>query len=413
MKHRWILMLVVLATVVLVVAACSQSGPTQPAQKVEVTRVVTQEVAVTREVTRVVQVTVPPKPCPPTPTPVVPYADQVPDLLANSLHGTSRGMKYFYEAAQGGFENITHIPYDQLGCKRCHVESDEDHCNTCHMRDVGDNPPSTTCYKCHGRQKAGLLALHEKDVHLTGIPGGFTCATCHDADEVHGDGKMYNSLQEGIIKVKCVDCHTDKKLPKKNIAHKAHWEDVDCAACHMANTLVCYNCHFETEVTKHKKVAIGKFNQWKFLGMGEDGKVHAATVMPIIYKGQTFVALAPYFDHSIRKPDINTICQECHMSPIITEYNETGKMTVTKWDEKTGKMTYYHGVIPIPPDYKEAMQFDFATIAGWTDDGKPMWKFAKTGVDLWQMLYLKPLEADEMPEPLPGMAPLPTPTPGK
>ena len=394
MRRAMMILGILVAALVVVLVAC-QSNPATPPAPVTV--------EVTREVTRVVQVTAPAPPCPATPTPVVPYSDQVPDLLAHSLHGTSQGMKYFYSAAQGGIEKITNIPYDQLACKRCHVESSADKCQTCHIREVGDSPPATTCYACHGRQKKGLLALHEKDVHLTSGGGKFTCATCHDAEEVHGDGHAYHSLQEGAIKVGCTDCHTDPKLPKDNVAHKTHYEDMDCAACHMSNTLVCYNCHFDTEVEKEKKVAYGAFNHWKFLGVNDEGKITTATIMPVIYKGQTFIALAPYFDHSIRKPDLNTICAECHSSPAVKEYAATGKITVTKWDTKENKMTYTQAVIPIPPNYQDALQFDFATIGSWTKDGKPVWEFAKTGVDLWQMLYLKPLSEDQMPEPLPGM----------
>ncbi len=394
MKRKLGFLLLLAGGMALLLAACSSGGTPQAPTTVEVTR----------EVTRIVQVTVPAPPCPATPTPVVPYSDQVPDLIANSLHGTSRGMGYFYSAEQGGFEKITNIPYDQLGCKRCHVDSSPDKCNTCHLRHVGDSPPATTCYACHGRQKKGLLALHEQDVHLTSGGGKFTCTTCHDAEEVHGDGEMYHSLQEGAIKVQCTDCHSNPDLAKENVAHKTHFEDMECAACHMTNTLVCYNCHFDTEVEQHKKVAYGAFNNWKFLGVNDEGKITTATIMPIIYKDQTFVALAPYFDHSIRKPDVNTICTECHGSPAVKEYEDTGKITVTKWDTENNKMTYTQAVIPIPQDYQDALQFDFATITDWTDDGKPVWQYVKTGVDLWQMLYLKPLGEDQIPEPLPGMS---------
>lgn len=180
MKRTTIILGAFIAALAVILVACNSATPPP------------QQPPVTVEVTRVVQVTAPAPPCPATPTPVVPYSDQVPDLLAHSLHGSSQGMKYFYSAAQGGIEKITDIPYDQLGCKRCHVESSADKCQTCHIREVGDSPPATTCYACHGRQKKGLLGLHEQDVHLTSGGGKFTCATCHDAEEVHGDGHTYN-----------------------------------------------------------------------------------------------------------------------------------------------------------------------------------------------------------------------------
>ena len=98
---------------------------------------------------------------------------------------------------------------------------------------------------------------------------------------------------------------------------------------------------------------------------------------------------------------MKTVCAECHASPAAQEYRDTGKITVTQWNADEGKMTYTQAVIPIPEDYQEALQFDFATITSWSEDGKPTWDYVKTGVDLWQMLYLEPLAADQIPEPLP------------
>jgi len=384
---RWFVVIAALTVTILFAVSCATPTP-QVIEKV-VTKEVTKEVPVTVTVEIVKEVPV-------TVTVEIDPAEKVPDLIATSLHGTTRGMAYFYSKEQGGFEQITGIPYDKLGCKKCHVEADK--CETCHIREAGDAPPAVVCFNCHARQKKALLALKQADVHLTS--GKFTCINCHDEDEVHGDGTEYNSLQEGALRIHCTDCHTDEELPEGNTAHKVHWEDVDCAACHMNNTLVCYGCHFDTLVEKHKKVAYGPFNSWKFLGRGKDGKIVAATIMPIISKDKTFIAFAPYFDHSVRKPDPKTICKECHESEIVKEYEEKGTMTVTWWDENEGKLKYYQGVIPIPKDYQEAMKFAFATITGWTEgkEPKPVWEFAKDGVDLWQMMYLEPLE--ELPEPL-------------
>ena len=48
-------------------------------------------------------------------------------FYSKSLHYTGEGMRYWYEE-QGGFMEITNIPYSQLDCKNCHVQS----CDLCH-----------------------------------------------------------------------------------------------------------------------------------------------------------------------------------------------------------------------------------------------------------------------------------------
>jgi len=50
-------------------------------------------------------------------------------FFTNSLHYTGEGMRRWYEE-EGGFMEITKIPYDQLNCKSCHVKS----CDQCHLK---------------------------------------------------------------------------------------------------------------------------------------------------------------------------------------------------------------------------------------------------------------------------------------
>ena len=52
----------------------------------------------------------------------------VTSFFTNSLHYTGEGMRRWYEE-EGGFMEITKIPYDQLNCKSCHVKS----CDQCHL----------------------------------------------------------------------------------------------------------------------------------------------------------------------------------------------------------------------------------------------------------------------------------------
>ena len=92
----------------------------------------------------------------------------------NSLHATGEGMRYWYEE-EGGFMQVTGIPYKDLGCKSCHANS----CDKCHAEKEGDNMVFTlkkankkeTCLKCHAR--AGAAAKFDKKA---GVPEGTALA---------------------------------------------------------------------------------------------------------------------------------------------------------------------------------------------------------------------------------------------
>ncbi len=84
----------------------------------------------------------------------------------------------------------------------------------------------------------------------------------------------------------------------------------------------------------------------------------------------------------------------------INEYVQTGKITVTRWDDGTKMLDGPRGVIPIPPDWKEALQFDFVTYIG--DLTAPpsrdpsLWRFLKSGPDMVDMPYGEPLTEEQM-----------------
>ncbi|GAB4566325.1 MAG: hypothetical protein Kow0047_17590 [Anaerolineae bacterium] len=369
-KKMWFIGLVAIA---LLAVGCAQATP-QVVEK-EVTVVVTKEVPVevTREVevTRIVEVMVTPEP------------PNVPKLIEASLHHTTGGMAHWYSAENGGFEALTGIPYDDLSCKNCHVNPDD--CSSCHVKQGGGAPPQSKCLACHGRQRAEIAQEVITDVHRDEM--GFQCVTCHDANDVHGDGQVHNSMLEpGVIAADCADCHVEVA---QNAAHSVHAENMDCAACHVQNVVSCYNCHFDTEVAEQKKVANRQVPNWKFL-VKRDGKVTVGNVMTMVYQDKSFVALAPFYGHSVVKPDPETICNECHNSAIVKEYQESGAMTVTWWDEAEKKVMNYAGVIPVPSNFQEAMKFTFVT-----KDADGNWVFMKDTADAMQMLFAEPL--DKMP----------------
>jgi|Deesub1362B_J571_1020462.scaffolds.fasta_scaffold08421_3 hypothetical protein len=320
------------------------------------------------------------KECPTQPTP--PTASE---LLQNSLHGTTNGMAYWYSAQNGGFENISNIPYDNLGCQGCHIEPDA--CNTCHVIE-GDVPIDNACLGCHGRQNAEI-SLGYTDVHRD---MGFPCAKCHNEEDAHGDGNMYNSMLEGAIHINCYDCHADS-LPS-NSAHNQHLgalgnpddDELDCSACHVKTVVTCYNCHFESLVNEGQKVAYSKFHGWKIL-VKRNGKVHAGNLMTVVYQGKAFVAIAPFYGHTIYKPDPSTICDECHSNAIVQEYNTNGTMTAVWWDSDSSKLEYFEGTIPLPSDWQSSLRLSFVT-----KDTSGNWIHLKDEADLKQILFAEPLD---------------------
>lgn len=83
----------------------------------------------------------------------------------------------------------------------------------------------------------------------------------------------------------------------------------------------------------------------------------------------------------------------------IQEYDQTGKITVTKWDTTQKKIISPTGVIPITSDWQQALQIDFLDYTGdpksaTTDPTK--WVFLKSTADGQQMLYAQPLTAEQL-----------------
>jgi hypothetical protein len=323
--------------------------------------------------------------------------------LATSLHGTTRGMQYWYESAQGGFEELTGIPYDDLACKECHVEPET--CEFCHSGSAGaraEAPHSVTqtnedCYGCHGNQYAealnGLTDYH-RDVL------DFQCNDCHGADDAHGDGVEYVSMHEaGAIKARCSnsDCHNS--MPS-NTFHDYHGgadpigADMECAACHAQSVVTCYNCHFEHEVEGYGKLAYDQMTGWKFLLRRDRGEgklvVDVGNLLAVTYQGKAFVTLAPYHAHTISKNAVSG-CDDCHNNDYVREYLDTGEIKVVTWNEQHGFLEPNirgSGIIPIPPDWRTSLRFDFVTY----DDLVPGWTRLVPSETGKQMLFAEPLE---------------------
>ncbi len=331
----------------------------------------------------------------------------VTEILESSLHGTARGIEYWYGSARGGFETLTGVPYDALECGTCHVETGD--CEVCHGPALSGAGASTAplqrdadCYSCHGNQYAEAVIHGLSDSHRDAAE--LRCADCHKADEVHGDGTAYNSFHEpGAIKTKCDNsgCH---ETVEPNDFHDAHagpehpGADMECAACHVQSVVTCYNCHFEYEVQGHGKLAFGQFKNWRFLLRRDRGdgnpRIDVGNLLTVTYEGKGFVAVAPYYAHSIDRNAIGA-CEDCHDNDYVREYNQTGKIVIASWDEEAGGLvpnTKGSGIIPIPPDWQSSLDFGFATF---DDSGPepPQWVRLEPSEVGMQMLFAEPLEA--------------------
>ncbi len=333
------------------------------------------------------------------------------ERLMTSLHGTANGIRYWYQSAQGGFESITGIPYDDLECKSCHVEPGE--CDACHtggtpdgVRDIAAPAQSDDeCYTCHSNQYVEDAIPGLTDVHRDEL--GYQCKDCHDADDVHGDGRSYLSMLEaGAITAGCENpgCHETIQTNEFHSAHAGETPEgaaMECSACHVRSVVTCYNCHFEHEVGGQGKLSYGQFTGWKLLLRRDRGdgnlKIDAGNMLTVTYQGKAFVAIAPYHAHTINTTAV-TACGDCHGNQYVQEYESTGKIVLVSWDGGEGRFVQNlkgRGIIPIPPDWRTALDMDFATFV--TSGGTPRWvRIEPTEVGM-QMLFARPLEG--MPQP--------------
>jgi hypothetical protein len=152
----------------------------------------------------------------------------------------------------------------------------------------------------------------------------------------------------------------------------------------------CYNCHFETELQLDQKVAYGQFRDWVFL-MNRNGKVHAANFQAVKHGDHTFVALAPFYAHTVSRKARG--CLDCHGSAAVGDYLEDGVIDVVWWDEATGTLDHVEGVVPVPPDYGTALRFDFVDL---DRPGGTIWSFLESGPDNIQILFGEPLSDAQM-----------------
>lgn len=339
--------------------------------------------------------------------PLLPQSENFP----TSLHKTRQGKITWYSTVEhggsGGFETLTGVPIDELGCVGCHPGDNLDangdpypepypgmDCVDCHATNNPDPPmPGTLdeqqCFDCHGREGT-IVTLGISDVHRD---AGMKCWDCHGTTDMHGDGNQYTSmLDEGAIAADCQQAGCHESIPS-NAEHTQHSANIHCSSCHMQTALACYNCHFESMVQSHIKRAKQKITDFVILVNREkDGKVHPATFQSLSYQGHSWIALAPGYAHTITGTGART-CSDCHENfggqiAAIEDYNDDGVMQFASWNDADSTLSWLHGVVPLPKDYLYSFKMDFITYNGDPSDPpgpSKNWSFVKSEADGFQI----------------------------
>ncbi len=154
-------------------------------------------------------------------------------------------------------------------------------------------------------------------------------------------------------------------------------------------------------VASGKNRAINQIKNYRLL-VKKDNEVRLAGFMTHTYAGKTNYIISSYHSHAIKKDA--TTCADCHQNmggsnAAITEYNATGSITMTKWNETTKKIAGPSGVVPIPADWKTSLKFDYASYSG-----DPMvfpsdpnaWFYLKSETDNSHLFYAEPLDTTTM-----------------
>ena len=333
--------------------------------------------------------------------------DSVTAMLPTSLHGTAKGMAYWYDDTLG-FGLQIGVPYAGLRtCSGCHVFNTaltgapaDQPCLACHATRADDPTQpdyevvdDAKCLKCHGRQ-AAEIAMNLSDVHRT---AGMKCGDCHTGTEAHGGSGA--STMFDVLTARCDNCHRSgyghgfgsttraRSIPATE-SHTLHRATVACQACHMGATVSCYNCHLADEIQNGVRVAYRRFADWTFLG-NYRGKVYPLNLQSIQYEGATFNAWGPFNGHTVTS--LGRTCGDCHANANLHALDSLGALRVTQWDSTAGTLNHVSGVIPLPPDFTSRLLFDYLTKGS---DGA--WSFVEQGPDRTQMLYATPLTQTQM-----------------
>lgn len=177
---------------------------------------------------------------------------------SNSLHAQGWGQKNMLVVRYGSAD-FGSLPaslkngYD-VNCGKCHAS-----CGDCHVNrpvaggggllrghDFFRTPDMReNCTACHssrgGHAYFGVAPGTVPDVHLGKLANGGHCINCHYADELHGNGQVYNQRYKYPSLPTCENCHSN--LASKNTYHAVHLTTFNCQVCHSQDYNNCASCH--------------------------------------------------------------------------------------------------------------------------------------------------------------------------
>ncbi|MFY9944362.1 MAG: cytochrome c3 family protein, partial [Desulfobacterales bacterium] len=181
------------------------------------------------------------------------------------------------------------------------------------------------------------------------ISAGMVCADCHYRSDVHGDGRLRQSMRHVKgVRASCEECHVEQERESPEFdpdteSHSVHGDKLACAACHVQNTVSCYNCHFDSFLkTGKKKGNFVPMKDWLLL-INHEGQVTSGNVQTLVYQNKKFVAYAPYFTHSIRAE--GRLCDDCHQNKAVQRIQNGSKVPVVGFEN--GELQTWKGVVPV------------------------------------------------------------------
>lgn len=150
----------------------------------------------------------------------------------------------------------------------------------------------------------------------------------------------------------CTNCHTvdtsDYPALPETRSHKVHKGKLACNACHVQNTISCYNCHFGVLAeTKSKPQSFAKRIKDFLLLVKYRDKVTSGTMQTLVGKNnEPFITYVPYFTHSVMNEGRR--CEQCHDTEAVRVLASDEKFTAAVY--RKGDLDFYKGVIPLAPD---------------------------------------------------------------
>ena len=134
----------------------------------------------------------------------------------------------------------------------------------------------------------------------------------------------------------------------------------------------------------------------------KDGLVKLGALATHSYNGKTNYIISSTHSHIIKRNA--TTCSDCHrgmgqINVAIKEYNDTGLITLTKWNADSKKIEILNAVIPIPGDWQQSLKIDHVTYAGDSTvfpTDPALWEYLKSETDNAHLYFAESLDSSTL-----------------